>query len=102
MKLLLLFSIFFAFLSLGSCDPCDWNGATPDAYRTYREECPPRNVLKSNGHCDLKNQVKCSAFCQVATTFHYETEMPLGGTYSRGPGWFGSSDWMRCKYIIIP
>jgi hypothetical protein len=101
MKLLLLLGLLGAILSLGSCDPCDWNGATPDAYRDYTYECPPHRVIQADGHCDLRNSINCNGFCQVKTTFHYETEMPLGGTLARGPGWFGSSDWMRCKYISI-
>ena len=97
MKLLLLFCVLWAFFSLGSCDPCDWNGATPSAYREYTTECPARRVMQADGHCDLRNAPKCKSFCQVRTTFEYGGEMPLGGTYARGPGWFGSSDWMRCK-----
>lgn len=92
------------FLAVGICNPCNDKFTSPDVYHVYgTDQCPPiRHFQKPGspfcetpftGYKDRNDEWPCKGYCEVKTTFVYDQEIPLAGTYARGWTIFGTSQW---------
>ena len=95
--LLQVFFLFCAFWPLALCNQCDWQSVEPVPYYDYtNKECPPPHSLINQGKdCSPLSNHNCQSFCQIKTTFTYDNEIPIGGTFCKDYGFCPISDYIR-------
>lgn len=91
-------------LTLGLCNPCNDHYTSPTVYKVYGNDvCPPIRHFENpgspfcetplTGYTDRNDEWPCKGWCEVKTTYVYDQEIPLPGTYGRGWTVFGTSEW---------